>query len=339
MSTLNICMFGKLRMRRNELMLDEFACGKAQELFCYLLLHRDSPLPRESLAALLWGNRSTAQSGQYLRQSLWKLQTRLNSPPAPNQILLIEHDWIRFNPQADVWLDVAVFEQAFALVQGLSGQQLGEQEAQALQLAIELYQGDLLESCYQDWCLCERERLRNLYLAMLHKLMVYCEAHNQYEQGLSYGETLLRSDHAHERTHRTLMRLRYRSGDRSGALRQYLQCAAALQTEFGVAPGQLTTKLYHQIQADKVEGLPPVLPPLLATQGATATSLPEILALLTRLQALLPNLERLVQCDVQFDPLKLDRDSRVAAGEAACQAEKEHPIGKKYAQETLEYTR
>ena len=37
-----------------------------------------------------------------------------------------------------------------------------------------VYRGDLLEGCYQDWCLFERERLQNAYLAMLDKLMVRC---------------------------------------------------------------------------------------------------------------------------------------------------------------------
>ncbi len=327
MSTLNVCMFGKLRMRCKGQVLDEFACGKSQELFCYLLLHRAAPLPRESLATLMWGDSSTAQSGQYLRQSLWKLQTKLNSQPDPSHILLVDPDWIRFNPQADLWLDVATFEQAFALVQGLPGQRLGEPEAQALQMAVELYQGDLLEGCYQDWCLCERERLRNLYLAMLHKLMGYCEAHGQYEQGLSYGATVLRYDHAHERAHRALMRLRYLAGDRTGALRQYAHCAAALQAEFGVAPGKLTTTLYQQIQADNVVGLTPVLPPIPPAPGAAAASLSEILALLTRLQTLLPNLERMVQCDVQLDAPRLNGDSRVAAGQATRPAEKNRLAG------------
>ena len=307
--------------------MGEFACGKPQELLCYLLLHRASPLPRENLATLLWGDNSTAQSGQYLRQSLWKLQTKLNSQPDPSHILLIDPDWIRFNPQADLWLDVAVFEQAFALVQGVPGHQLGEPAAQALQMAVELYQGDLLEGWYQDWCLCERERLRNLYLAMLHKLMGYCDAHGQYEQGLSYGETILRYDHAQERTHRAMMRLRYRAGDRTGALRQYAHCAAALQEEFGVAPGQLTATLYQQIQTDNVAGLTPVLPLIPSAPETAATNLPEILALLTRLQTLLPNLERLVQGDVPLTAHRLNGDSRVASDLAVRPTEKNRPAG------------
>ncbi len=64
---------------------------------------------------------------------------------------------------------------------------------------MDLYRGDLLEGWYQEWCLFERERLQNAYMLMLDKLMGYCEAHSEYEQGLVYGDLILRLDHASER--------------------------------------------------------------------------------------------------------------------------------------------
>jgi len=41
-----------------------------------------------------------------------------------------------------------------------------------LQEAVRLSYADLLEGWYQDWCLYERERLQNIYLLILDKLMV-----------------------------------------------------------------------------------------------------------------------------------------------------------------------
>ena len=34
-----------------------------------------------------------------------------------------------------------------------------------------VYDGDLFDGCYQDWCLLERERLQNVYLVLLDKEM------------------------------------------------------------------------------------------------------------------------------------------------------------------------
>ena len=36
---------------------------------------------------------------------------------------------------------------------------MDEDRARSLEDAVSLYQGDLLEGCYEDWCIYERERL------------------------------------------------------------------------------------------------------------------------------------------------------------------------------------
>ena len=89
MSTLKICLFGKFYVRRNEQVLDGFDARKVQELFCYLLLHRDHSLSRETLASILWSETTTAQSKKNLRQALWQLQSALGSQnePANDRIL------------------------------------------------------------------------------------------------------------------------------------------------------------------------------------------------------------------------------------------------------------
>ncbi len=55
--------------------------------------------------------------------------------------------------EADLWLDVAVFEQAFHGVEGMAGRELDPQAVQTLQSAVDLYRGGLQESWYQDWYL------------------------------------------------------------------------------------------------------------------------------------------------------------------------------------------
>ena len=84
----------------------------------------------------------------------------------------------------------------------------------AIEDAINLYQGNLLEGWYQNWCLIERERLQQMYFIMLEKLMDFCEAHGEWERGQMYGSQILRYDNAHEPTHHRLMRLYYLSKDR-----------------------------------------------------------------------------------------------------------------------------
>jgi DNA-binding SARP family transcriptional activator len=254
MSTLNANLFGKLCVQYNEHELEGFEARKVRELFCYLLLHWNRPHPRETLVELLWHDNQAIQSRKNLRQTLWQLQAALSSQIRTEEpLLLVEADWVQINPKSDLWLDVALFEQTFATVQGKPGQELDGCQIQALEKAIGLYQGDLLEGWYEDWCIYERERLHGMYLSMLDKLMDYCEAHRDFDTGLIYGLRILCHDRTRERTHRRMMRLHCMAGDRAAALRQYERCAVALQEELDVKPSRRTMALYKQIRSGQLE--------------------------------------------------------------------------------------
>jgi DNA-binding SARP family transcriptional activator len=250
-----IRLLGKFSVQRNECELESFPSAKAKELFCYLLLHRDRSHSREVLASLLWGDFPTSQSKKYFRQTLWQLQQALHGhlPENSTRLLRVDDESLRLDSQPRLWLDSAVFEQAFIPVRGVAGEQLNEQQASGLHDAVSLYKGDLLEGHYQDWCLYHRERLQNIYTAMLDKLMGYCEVHRKFEAGMAHGESLLQQDQACERTYYRLIRLHYLAGDRAGALRQFHRCEIALRKELGVLPSRRTLELYNQVRTDKLE--------------------------------------------------------------------------------------
>ena len=302
MPTFSIQLFGKFCVRRDQQILEGFEARKVQELFCYLLLHRNNPIPRETLAGLLWPDTTTAQSKKNLRQALWLLQSALGtqSERVNDRVLLVEPDWVQLNSGANLWLDVAVFEQIFNLVQKTPGQELDNSTAQLLQDTVQLYQGPLLEGWYQDWCLLERERLQSMYLTMLDKLMSYCEVRHDYETGLLYGMRIMCYDRARERTHRRMMRLYYLTGDRAEALRQYERCAIALAEELGISPSKSTVAIYSQIQADQLDepiptpvdtDTPPEIPP---------PPLLEVLGHLAQVQRNLAELQNQVQQSIHI---------------------------------------
>ena len=191
---------------------------------------------------------------------------------------------------------MAVFEETYALVKGVSGKTLGPKCIPALQSAVDLYQGDLLEGWYQDWCLYERERLQHLYLIMLDKLMGWCEASLDCERGLVYGTRILRYDIARERTHRRLMRLHYLSGDRTAALRQYNRCTTALREELGVKPAKRTIALYKQIESDQLHQYPHQS---LSMSNASNPALHKILECLRQLSITLAALHQQVEQNIQ----------------------------------------
>lgn len=319
MATLKIQLFGKFTVSCDGRELAGLEAGKAQELLCYLLVNRERPHPRETLAGLLWGDASTERSKKYLRQALWHLQGVLDAGGGESSrtILRAEHDWVQLDERAEVWLDVGDFERAFDAARGERGKGLSDDGAEELRGAVRLYRGDLLEGWYQDWCLFERERLQNMYLLMLDKLMGHCEAREDYEAGQHFGGLILRHDRAREGAHRRLMRLHHRAGDRTAALRQYERCVAALREELGVAPDRQTVALYREIRADAVDAEAPA--PAAAANAAAEDarpdadglplSLSDVLGRLRQLQHVVSDAQHRIQQDIKTVEHALRRKS------------------------------
>lgn len=259
MASMYIYLFDKLSIRFDRQITLSLQPRRAAELLCYLLLYRNRLHEREKLATLLWPESNPVQSRRYLRQTLWELQAgmkhiALDSTGQPCARLLdVENDRMGINSYTEYWLDIAVFEEAYAVVENKPGRDLSPEQAEQLRLAVQLYSGNLLEGWYQDWCILERDRLQNIYLAMLDKLLAYSATQYAYGTGLTYGAEILRYDRAREQTHRQLMWLYCMAGNRTAALRQFDLCAAALHEELGVEPSPGTINLYQQIcnpQAD-----------------------------------------------------------------------------------------
>src|SRR5262245_12736285 len=211
--------------------------GKVQALLAYLALPPGRAHARDQLAALLWGDLGEAGARSNLRQALFALRRALPTSP----ILITEGDNVALDP-AGVEVDVVLFERRVA-----------EGTASALQDAAELYRGDLLaglavsEPSNLEWLLTERERLRELAMDALAKLLVHQRSARATEAAVKTGLRLVALDPLQESAHRTLMRLYAELGRRPAALRQYQTCVGVLQRELGVEPEAETKQLYREL--------------------------------------------------------------------------------------------
>jgi DNA-binding SARP family transcriptional activator len=221
---------------------------KLQELVSFLLVFRDRPHLRETVAELIWGENN--QSRKYLRQAIWQLQHLVHGHSLDKELLTVSPEWIQLNQSNDAQIDVAELDAAFACVKDKRSDELAEDDVAGLERAADLYKGELLEGFYQDWCVFERQRVKVLYLRILESLLDYYEMDQRLEDGLHCALRLLREEPAHERTHCRVMRLHYLAGDRTLAIRQFQSCVAFLRDELGVEPAEGTMALYEQIRGD-----------------------------------------------------------------------------------------
>lgn len=312
MDELHASLFGKVSVWRGNRSIDALLATKAQELLAYLLLHRNQVHARETLAERLWSDHPSAQSKKYLRQALWKLRAALDDHSAPPEehLLQLQDEWIQVRAHDGLQLDIATFEQTYIVTHGIPGEALDDRSALKLIDAVDLYHGDLLDGWYNDWCIYERERFQSMLLSMLDKLMGYCETRGNYERGIHYGVTILRHDRAREQTHRKLMRLNYLSGDRTGALRQFNLCVAALAEELDVPPAKRTLALYEAIRADQLDGLSQDAPLDRPESERLSTQFAGMLSRFDLFETMLAESQREIQQQIHSIETALDRAAK-----------------------------
>src|SRR5205085_227078 len=118
--------------------------------------------------------------------------------PDADCFLEINESIVTWRADAPSTLDMAEFENALVDAEHLTG----AAETFALECAVTLYRGELLPSCYEDWILPERERLRQLNLDALERLIRAFQNQHEYRAAIAYAQWLLRYDPPHEETYR-----------------------------------------------------------------------------------------------------------------------------------------
>lgn len=259
---LNVSLLGDFRIGHDEAPVTGIDTPRLQSLLAYLLLHRDAPQSRAHLAFLFWPDTAEAQARTNLRYLLHLLRHAL---PEANSYLEASVQTLQWRSGVPFTLDVADFEAALAHAEQV--QRTGDSVVarEALEQAATLYRGDLLPSCYDDWIIPQRERLREVYLNSLERLVHLLEDQRDYGAAISNAQRLLRHDSLHEATYRGLIRLYALNGDRAGALRAYHTCATVLRRELDVEPSAPTRQAYEQLL-----GAGPALSPALPTPPASA---------------------------------------------------------------------
>jgi len=211
---------------------------KAQALLAYLALTPRQAHPRDKLASLLWPDARPGAARNALRQTLFVVRKALGHTESP---IVMSGDAIGLGVDA-VQTDVAAFEQA-----------ANDGSPAALERAATLYRGDLLAGVgtvaptFEDWLMSERERLRELALEALARLLAHQRSAGAMAGAVQTALRLLALDPLQEPVHRTLMRLYVQLGRRDAALRQYQECVAALQRDLALEPEAATQELYQDI--------------------------------------------------------------------------------------------
>jgi predicted ATPase/DNA-binding SARP family transcriptional activator len=221
---LRLKLFGHLEISDEAAAIVSSLRPRARRLLAYLLLHRRAPLARERIAFALWPDSSEPEALGTLRRALSDLRAAL-PPPAAGDWVSVDRGVLRWNVDRAYRLDIEAFER---LIQ--------QATPAALHDAVALYTGDLLADLDDEWVLVERERLRQMQLLAVLRLVAHHRALGEYDAALGLARRALALDPLAEAVHRELIALHYEAGDRASALAQYERLRALLHDEIGVEP-------------------------------------------------------------------------------------------------------
>jgi DNA-binding SARP family transcriptional activator len=245
---LTVHLLGQLKVRLDDVPVDDWPSGRGRALFKYLVTHRDPWPLREVLMDRFWPDAAPSAARNSLNVAVHGLRRAFRSSAA-GPVVVLEGGAYRLDGRIRLWLDVDEFEAHAAGGRRLEA--AGELAAAvaAYERALALYQGDLMaDDPYEDWPVLAREQLLLAYLDVLDRLSGCYFGQHQYGACVALCRLLVARDPCREDAHRRLMRCYSRQGQPHLALRQYQACADALHQELGVDPEPATAELARHLR-------------------------------------------------------------------------------------------
>jgi DNA-binding SARP family transcriptional activator/tetratricopeptide (TPR) repeat protein len=236
---LEVRLLGDFDARLEGEVIPGLTSPRLQSLLGYLIVHRGRPVGRQKLAFLFWPDSTEKQARTNLRQALHHLRRALGDA---DRYLRMDHRSVQWRDDGGADVDVVQFERS-------AEAGLHDDDEGALAAAADLYRGDLLGSCYDDWLAGERARLHGIARAVLGRLVARCTLRGDAAGAIDVAERLLRSEPLDESVYRLLIDLHVGAGDRVRAVRTYHECVTVLERELGVAPDPATVARYESVLA------------------------------------------------------------------------------------------
>jgi DNA-binding SARP family transcriptional activator len=231
---------------------------RSAELLAFLALGQARFFGRSEIADAIWDANDEVAAGS-INTALWRLRRSIEQAPArPGDFLVVNRQGqVGLNGPMSLDCDVKRFEQLVLPLRTVAPEDLSESQYLELCTAINLYRDCALSEFRSPWAIRERERLRNIYLDTLYKLMEQRALKQDYPDAIHHARLLLATDGLREDVHRALMNYLVLDGQRANALRQFEICRAALKLELAIQPMRATIAVYQKISGEAVTAVEP----------------------------------------------------------------------------------
>ena len=254
MSQLQVALLGEPIVKHGEQTLI-FSTRKALALLVYLAVEGGAHT-RKTLSEAFWPELDAEHGRTSLRASIFELRKLFDRSHSPDEQahLLAQHETLGVAQNNSLHLDLRLVEAVSKRVGGHRGEPLVDQVDGALlkqlEQATRLVRGPFLAGFslrdapfFDDWARQQREYWHLRVHQLFDALSGLYERAGEMERALETVSRWLGFDPLDEEGYRCLMRLRFWSGDRVGALRAYTTCRDVLAEELELEPDPETVAL------------------------------------------------------------------------------------------------
>ncbi len=221
----------------------EWRSNKAKEMFFYLLCC-SAGQRKEQITVALWPDLSPAKATSNFHINLYRARRAV----FPG-IVTFEEGHYEFNPDVNIWFDVAELE---GLLNQVGKLPLGSKAAVAdLERVIELYRGPFMEGCYSEWTEMRRREFEDKYLNVLSLLSSFYGDTGEYNRAIALLKKLIAIDPYQDEIHCQIMEWYLAIRDKVSALRTYKRYLDTATTEMGLTPSARMQELHKRILRGK----------------------------------------------------------------------------------------
>jgi DNA-binding SARP family transcriptional activator len=236
--TLQIRLLGEFALVHHGSLVPIRACG--QRLLAFLGLQR-RPVPRATLAGVLWPLGTAGQASANLRAALSRL-------PRPGGMKLIDSRNAQVTLSNEIEVDLrtsdARIDSLRSAPEPAGAEPLVEDHRDP---AYRLLDSDILPLWDDDWVLVERERYRQARLHALERLSVSLRQAGHQEEALQAALSAVAGEPLRESAHRRVIEVHLAEGNPTEALRQYEIYRRLLRDELGLRPSENIRHLVREL--------------------------------------------------------------------------------------------
>ena len=243
MTVLRANLFETLRLYTAEEQYIDLGSPTTRSLIAYLLYNRSRPSDRRRLAFTFWPEATESAARRNLRQYLHHIRIALEPVDSDETLILADSSNIQINPDVEITIDTEIFRHKTR----------PEASLEEVEQALNLYTGDLLEDIYDDWCVLERERLRQIWLGTMDRYSQALQMANRLGDALTVTQKWVNAEPFDENARRRLMQYYALTGDRARAIQAYQVFEELLQNELGTEPLPETQALLQSIQSGQAQ--------------------------------------------------------------------------------------